>query len=82
MSLFDVIKYGDTDLGVEEELKGLPIELFNLYWHLEKLDGEHHRHIENRAWYITYRYRWASPDRLVLMRQIFNKALKEYDEPL
>ncbi len=32
MSLFDVIRYINTDLSDEDELKKLPIALLKLYW--------------------------------------------------
>ncbi len=32
MSLFDVIRYQSVNLGSQEELTELPIELLNLYW--------------------------------------------------
>ncbi len=81
-SLFDMIKYGSTDLSNADELRKLPIELFNLYWGKSYCftDGattEYEVRIMHlMAWYNGAFFR-------TLQITAFREALKEYcDEPI
>jgi hypothetical protein len=75
MSLFDIIKYSNTDLGSKDELKALPEELLDLYWknfaHLNHVD----KCTELAYWYRDYRYH-KTPRKDY--SKAFNEALKEY----
>ncbi len=92
MSLFDILKYGNTDLSNEEELQKLPIELLDLYWHYsvrEHSDGwTMIKNLSDRvrylsAWYGSINCR-NDPERYTDEQiKAFECALKEYNnEPL
>ncbi len=74
MSLFDVIKYGDTNLGDQHALSKLPGELLTLYWDKSRAGFAGY----DICWILSYWYRHDKP--LQLAR--FIETLKEYDEPI
>ncbi len=74
MSLFDVIKYSNIDLGDHEELARLPKQLFKLYYN--KVYPSTDVITEPTPYFnLTFWYR-VNPK---YMRIAFTKALKEYD---
>ncbi len=86
MSLFNVLKYGNTNLGCEEELEKLPPELLNLYWAKSTV-----AYIEHANWnvvtdvpeIITYLVNWSNQSRYANEQiSAFKEALEEYDEPV
>ncbi len=87
MSLFDILKYGNTDLNSKEELNKLPENLIKIYWVIANRSC-------SSSWNIKY---WAHIDMCRTLSQnwadpylpefgkkaLFDKALKEYDnEPI
>ncbi len=80
MSIFDVIRYGSTDLGNSNELENLPDELLERYW--DKFlylptswpKNQKAHHLSN--WYII-----CSPNNSRNRQQVlFKEALKEYSD--
>ncbi len=81
MSLFDVIKYGNTDLNSAEEIFKLPRKISDVYWEISFLAV--HGNIVNgtyvdRFWSLSVWYGiW--PD---AQKERFKEALEKYDEPV
>ncbi len=85
MSLFDVIRYTNTNLGSTEELSKLPAEFFKLYWtksiygYVDSWQIEHDKDIQIQwlvIWYNSEGYRTEQISR-------FKAVLKEYNnEPI
>ncbi len=76
MSLFDVLKYGNTDVNSEYELRKLPIELINLYWDIS-YPRLSHLSYETKIRHLTT---FSMDSGLTNIRTLlFKKALKAYD---
>jgi hypothetical protein len=80
MSLFTVIKYGNTDLGSLEELYNLPGELINEYY-FAILDI-HASIVESRGsrtYYVASNYSWLTQEGQNRYRAAFMKVLLEHE---
>jgi hypothetical protein len=81
MSLFDVIRYSNTNLGSEAELMVLPEDLMELYW--KKITGP----ILNSYQYYIYTHEhrcravgsWYRDAKKEVYSQLFKQALTEYN---
>ena len=84
MSLFDVIRYSNTDLDSEEELSKLPIELFRMYQSAAYAYYNNEDILNNAmkdplSYQIQYLAIWSGTRKQL----IFKKVLKEYNnEPI
>ncbi len=85
MTVFTVLKYGNINLGKEEELKTLPEGLLRLYWKKANELGpdkfEAHINLDRiirslRLWYGDDTYEYEKQ----VARRIFISALEEYDD--
>ncbi len=80
MDLFNIIKYGSTDLGSEEELRKLPLGLVDLYY---AKSWESTITERNRTFMYSELARWYNA-KYFKEEQIrfFKEALREYNEPI
>ena len=84
MSLFDILKYGNTDLNNSEELSKLPLDLFTMYQEAAYNHFNNSDVLENaRKDDIVSQYQYMSvgwhTDQKYLKSVIFNKVLNEYE---
>ncbi len=77
MSLFDILRYGSTDLSSAEELADLPDGLLNLYWEISWPHGG--KYISTKHQIITHLIKWYN-NGYTRHEQIltFKEALKGY----
>ncbi len=79
MSLFDILKYGNTDLSSRSELEKLPAELLKLYW-INSISP--YVDIESKTYPVDARMLAGWHDESVYRDDqidAFKKALKEYN---
>ncbi len=74
MSLFDIIRYGNTNLSNPGELRNLPEALFDLYWS-KSIYGQNP--VISKANKISHVSSWAIWNNSSQI-QYFKEALKEY----
>lgn len=83
MSLFDVIKHGNIDLGNPDHLRGVPRQVFWTYYYKLSNDGEiYSSELEYHLKCIGAAYRFAEsyklPEFQLKLRRLFKEALMEY----
>ncbi len=81
MSLFDIIKYSNTDICDEDELEKLPVHLLILYWNKTAPGGNHGLALSRKIRHLSI---YASmPSRVDNQKKLFKEALEEYNnEPI
>lgn len=87
MSIFDVLKYGGTDLGSQAELETLPEGLIDLYWiqaHAKTPTEDYNPFYKKKCSALAMWGKYTgglenSYARQAFAKQAFAKALSEYN---
>lgn len=79
MSLFDILKYQNTDLDSYDALMALPEDLVILFWvkAYEYAYSKVPRRNNDKNKMCDALSSWR-PGRIILRKELFNKALKDY----
>ncbi len=76
MSLFNILKYGNTDLSSISELSDLPNKLIDLYWEKSWTGKRSTGSVTPPSiWHLTFWY-IRTPDTQI---RLFKETLKEYN---
>ena len=83
MSLFDIIKYSNTDLGNADVLEALPEDLLQLYWNnapnqRPDLNSRHRLH-NQKCGMLAYSYLYKFKNQRYY-KKAFKKSCMEYNQ--
>ncbi len=77
MSLFDIIKYGNIDLGSEQALDALPRKLLDAYWDEMRMSRSDHTSHSDKLYYLSGWF--ATKNNHKVLQLAYKTALEEYN---